>query len=112
MYYCNKCGYMGEAGPGHCKPTHYGGTLTECGYNAVRMPSDDKIPLQDVANVLARYLPEGWEVRLCVESGAAWVTLHNPEGDGIELPDAADKSLTHQLSDALATAYGLTPNAK
>ena len=112
MYYCNKCGHMGEDGPGHCKPTHYLGHLTACDYDAALVPDADQMPLQEVANVMARHLPGGWEVSLCMERGAAWVTLHNPEGDAVSLPDAADKSLTHQLSDALVMAYGLTPNVE
>lgn len=112
MYYCNKCGHMGEDGPGHCKPTHYLGHLTACDYDAALVPDADQMPLQEVANVMARHLPDGWEVSLCMERGAAWVTLHNPEGDAVSLPDAADKSLTHQLSDALVMACGLTPNGQ
>lgn len=59
-----------------------------------------------LANRVCQHLPDGWELRLCMEKGAAWVTLHNPEGDGIELPDAGDKSLEQQVNDALCEARG------
>lgn len=112
MYYCNKCGHMGEEGPGHHKPASYFAFLTPCDYDAVEVPDADKMPLQDVANLLARFLPEGWEVQMCIERGAGWVTLSNPNGDYVPLPDAGDKSLMQQLNDALSVAYGLaTPNA-
>lgn len=110
MYFCNKCGYMGETGPGHCKPTHYLGKLTACGYDAVKGQSDDRMPLNSVANVLAGFLPEGWEVCLHIERGAVWVTLHDEEGADAILPDAADKSLVKQLGEALQMAHRLTPN--
>lgn len=106
MYYCNKCGHFGDQGPAHCKP---GAAQTACDYHAALVPDADKMPLIDAANVLARHLPDGWEVALCMERGAAWVTLHNPNGVEIELPDSADKSLTHQLNDALCVACGWMP---
>lgn len=59
-----------------------------------------------LSNRVCQHLPDGWELRLCMEKGAAWVTLHNPEGDCIELPDAGDKSLEQQVNDALCEAIG------
>lgn len=113
MYYCNKCGHMGADGPGHCKPTHYLGHLTACDYDAVKVPDQSRMPLEDVANLLARFLPFGWAIVLCMEQGAAWVTLHNPDGAEVDLPDSADKGLMQQLNDALRVACGLAaPNAQ
>ena len=57
-----------------------------------------------LANRVCQHLPDGWELRLCMEKGAAWVTLHNPDGGTIELPDAGDKSLEQQVNDALCEA--------
>ncbi len=56
------------------------------------------------ANEICRDIPTGYEIRLCMENGAAWVTLHNSDGDLIELPDAADKTLAEQLNDAVHAA--------
>ena len=56
-----------------------------------------------LANAVARDIPEGWELRLCIERGAAWVTLHR-NGERIELPDCADKSLEEEVNDAMAVA--------
>ena len=62
--------------------------------------------IETVANHVCRLLPPGWELRLCMENGAAWVTLHNPDGDCIETPDSADKSLEQQVDDALRVVIG------
>lgn len=59
-----------------------------------------------LANQVCRHLPEGWQLDLCMERGAAWVQLSNPDGDGVSLPDAADKSLEQQVNDALCVAQG------
>ena len=67
---------------------------------------DGQMFVLELANHVCRHLPDGWELRLCMEKGAAWVTLHNPDGDTIELPDAADKSLEQQVNDALCEALG------
>lgn len=60
--------------------------------------------IDTVANAICRDIPDGYELRLCMERGAAWVTLHNEDGDVIELPDAADKTLAEQLAEALQVA--------
>ena len=57
-----------------------------------------------LANRVCQHLPKGWELRLCMESGAAWVSLIDEDGDEIELPDSADKSLAQQVNDALCVA--------
>lgn len=67
---------------------------------------DGKMLVLAMANRVCQHLPDGWELRLCMERGAAWVTLHNPDGDCPELPDAADKSLEQQVNDALCVALG------
>ena len=60
--------------------------------------------IDTVANEICRDIPDGYELRLCMERGAAWVTLHDEEGDLISLPDAADKTLAEQLAEALIVA--------
>ena len=72
-------------------------------------------PLQDLANEVCRYLPEGCELSINFESGAAGITLLSPpDSDGhyihdgyYKLPDSADKSLAEQLNDALLVANGV-----
>ena len=39
-----------------------------------------------------------------MERGAAWVMLHNQNGDFVELPDSTDKTLEQQVNDALCVA--------
>ena len=67
---------------------------------------DGQTLVHSMANAVCRHLPEGYELRLCMENGAAWVDLRNPDGDCVELPDAADKSLEKQVNDALCVACG------
>jgi hypothetical protein len=57
-----------------------------------------------MANKVCGQLPEGWEVQLCMERGAAWVALRDTNGDFHPLPDAADKSIEEQINDAIAAA--------
>ena len=72
---------------------------------ALPEPAEDH-SVDGLANGVCRALPEGWELRLCMERGAAWVTLHDPEGERLQLPDAADKCLERQVADALRVAQG------
>jgi hypothetical protein len=101
MYYCNKCGYCGDAGPGHKR--HDG---EQCHYHAVSGPDGDSLSVADVVNTVARFIPDGYTLSLHIERGAAWVKLENDEGDDVPLPDAADKSLYQQINDGLARACG------
>lgn len=71
---------------------------------STQQTDDGQMFVLAMANRVCQHLPEGWELRLCMERGAAWVTLYNPEGDCIETPDAADKSMEQQVTDALRVA--------
>jgi len=59
-----------------------------------------------VCNRVARDLPEGYELRVCLDRGAGWVVLCNPAGDVIELPDASDQSIEQQIDTALQSQQG------
>jgi hypothetical protein len=59
-----------------------------------------------MANRVCQHLPDGWELRLCMDHGAAWVELSDMNGDEWVLPDAADKTLEQQVNDALCVARG------
>ena len=71
--------------------------LRELIADAERQPA-----LLDVANRMCQLIPEGWELRLCMERGAAWVDLRNEAGDCIELPDPGDAPLHQQMERAVA----------
>lgn len=74
---------------------------------------DGQMLVLAMANRVCRHLPVGWELRLCMENGAAWVTLHKSDGGIAELPDSTDKRLEEQVNDALCIANGwTTPNVK
>ena len=83
-----------------------GTKLCICQPSAV-VPDDDLL-LQDAANKICKHLPEGLEIRLCMENGAAWVELSDYRGDGRTLPEIDDMCLVAQLNSALCVACGWT----
>lgn len=62
--------------------------------------------MQDIVNKICGSLPDGFEMTLCMENGAAWVVLLDPDGEIVELPDAADTTIIKQLNEALCVANG------
>jgi hypothetical protein len=70
---------------------------------------DGQMFFRDMFDRVCALLPEGWELRLCMESGFVWVTLHNPMGDSVWLSDAHadEKSIERQVNDAICAARGL-----
>jgi len=66
--------------------------------NIISAPGES---LQSVAEKLCQHLPEGFEARLCMENGSAWVELSDDFGNGLALPESADKTLIQQLNDAI-----------
>lgn len=62
--------------------------------------------LQEAANKVCGSAPEGWVISLGMENGSAWVEATTPDGDQVDLPDSADRSLAEQLDDALCVASG------
>lgn len=65
--------------------------------------------IEQLANAACKHLPEGYIASLQMENGAAWVELHGPEGEKLNLPDSADKDLVDQFNDAIAVANGFMP---
>ena len=106
MYYCNKCGHAGE-GPWHHRRSKIGAVPVACNYAAVKVKDGAALSVQEIANTVAQFLPDGYEIRLCLERGAAHVELWAGCGDiDVLLPDATDKSLYQQINDALCVACG------
>ena len=60
----------------------------------------------DIVNKICGAIPEGFEMTLCMGNGAAWVILHDPAGELVELPDSADTTIIQQLNAALCVANG------
>lgn len=52
----------------------------------------------------ASELPDGWEIRVCVERGAGWVELTNQDGEGIADTWSGQESLSCEISDAIDAA--------
>ncbi len=63
-------------------------------------------PLNDVVNKIAKHIPDGYIVSLCIENGSAWVELGETFSGNRPLPDSTDKNLIEQLNDALCIANG------
>ena len=101
MYYCNKCGYCGDA-----EPTHLRRDAEACNYHAAKGRDGDALTLQEIANAVATHIPIGYTLSLHVERGSAWLELTDPREVPVPLPDAADKSLYQQINDGLARACG------
>lgn len=68
------------------------------------LATDSGQTLQDIANGICGRLPEGYIASLCLENGAAWCELVDRNGNSVELPDSADKSLLEQLNEAVDAA--------
>jgi hypothetical protein len=60
--------------------------------------------LDEALQRAARDLPDGWLIQVGVERGAAWIELHNPDGDGVNFDSSPDKTLAEQLDDAIVEA--------
>lgn len=69
--------------------------------NSERLPLE---PLHDMIKECCKLIPDDWEIRLCVERGAAWVELYNNGTIVNDLPDMADKTLIEILNDAVCYA--------
>lgn len=76
------------------------------GHNGMnRLPSkSDGLLFRDVANTVCQHLPQGYELRLCLEEGAATVELYHPSGARLPLPDPADQSLEDIINKAIDLA--------
>lgn len=57
--------------------------------------------LEMVIQRAASELPDGWEIRICVERGAGWVELTNPDGEGIADEWSGRERLSGEVSDAI-----------
>ena len=63
--------------------------------------------MKDVIEKICGQLPDGFEIQLYMEKGAACVTLTDGDGRYRNLPDTTDKTLADQLAEALFVAEAL-----
>ena len=59
--------------------------------------------LMEIIENASSALPEGWEIRIGIEAGSAWVTLLDPEGDEVEYP-SNNEFLAESVQDAVEQA--------
>lgn len=50
------------------------------------------------------HLPDGWELKLCVERGAAWIDLYDKDHESVKFGDWPDHSLAEQINKAVGVA--------
>jgi len=65
----------------------------------------ETMTLADAANAVCGHVPHGYLVLLCMENGAAFVMLSDPQGIDVAIPDTADKTLAEQINDAVRAAW-------
>lgn len=58
----------------------------------------------ETINKICEQLPEGWFIKLFLDSTGAWVDLVAPDGKYPSLPDVSGKTIIGQLEDALCVA--------
>lgn len=80
--------------------SEYDALLAE--WDALKKALDRQVPLHDAIQRAAGDLPEGWEIRLCVEHHAGWVELIGP--DGTEDFATNNERLDYTVIDALEHA--------
>ena len=78
----------------------YGALLAE--RDALKRAMDRQIPLNDAIQRAAGELPQGWEIRLCVERDAGWIELIGQ--DGTEDFATDNERLDYTVIDALEHA--------
>jgi hypothetical protein len=61
----------------------------------------------DVFNRACRDLPEGWELYVCLESGAGWIEIYNNEGSIVDFDDDHEQTMEQRIDFAVATANKL-----
>lgn len=60
----------------------------------------------ETLNRMARDLPEGYRIEICVEKDSGWVDLIGPDGEDIEFPSNLE-TLVEQIDDAFQHAVDL-----
>lgn len=60
------------------------------------------MPAIDVFNRAARDLPEGWRIEVCLELGAGWLILTDPEGEEHDV--VREDTLEQTIDAAIAIA--------
>jgi len=64
--------------------------------------------LQELANRVCRDLPDGMEIQLCMENGAAYIDLISPRIE-VDFEECPDSSLSARIEDALQKAIAAAP---
>jgi len=59
--------------------------------------------IQELMEIAARDLPEGWVIEIYVEQGSAGVRLEDPDGDGMQC-DFVGLDIEEQVKTAIKTA--------
>lgn len=66
--------------------------------------AEQRVPLYEAIQKAAGELPQGWELRLCIERYAGWVELYDEDGAQIEDFPTNSERLDYTVIDALDAA--------
>lgn len=97
-----QCGFEEAADGDWVRAADYDALLAE--RDALQRALDRQVPLHDAIQRAAGELPNGWEIRLCVERDAGWVELYDPDGNDIEDFATNNERLDYTVIDALEHA--------
>jgi len=56
----------------------------------------------------AKHLPDGWEVRICIEKYAGTVELVDPDGNVTNIEGGNDSGIVGEVNDAICIANGFS----
>ena len=62
----------------------------------------------EVVNKAAKHLPDGWEIRICIEKWAATVELSDPDGNVTHIEGGNDSGIVGEVNDAICIANGFS----
>lgn len=62
----------------------------------------------EVVNKAAKHLPDGWEVRICIEKYAGTVELVDPDGNVTNIEGGNDSGIVGEVNDAICIANGFS----
>lgn len=76
---------------------------TECGGGGCPLPtgSAPRGGIEDELDRLAEKLPDGYEVQICVENGAAWLQVVEPSGETVPIDGDCETCWGMLMGDAL-----------
>jgi hypothetical protein len=70
----------------------------------LKRDAERRIPLYEAAERACRDLPNGWNIKLCLERGAGWIELYDDCGEYCDGFPTNNERLDYTLNDAIDAA--------